>query len=142
MFSGKEQIYIPVSRSKVFSIAETYPHFVEFFSPESRTLEKRDNFVRVEVYTKLLGFYRTRWEGEGIVFKDQKIDFTQTVGLFQGMKAVWEFFDKGDGTIVTIETTFTKDEYGPLLEKIMGYFIVCSTTKKILKQLQNKSLAS
>lgn len=135
MFNGVQTIIIPFERKTVYEAAETYPYFVSFFSKNSKVIEQNDVYVKVEVHTKLLGFFPTKWEGIGKKQRYQSIYYTQTQGLFKGLTAVWNFEDLNNGTRVSIRSTFSK--LGLLDKWLLGKFVVESTTQRILAELKH-----
>lgn len=139
MFQGTQSIWISQNRKTVYEVAQSYPTFVRFFSSKSRIIDQNASRTYVEVHTNLLGIYPSVWQGEGIKKPYDEIDFTQTQGLFQGLKAIWSFRDKDGGTEVSILTTFSKPKLGPFLEQILGKYLVEATTRKILSELRFQS---
>ena len=137
MFSGRQSIFIPFDREVVYKTAETYPYFVRFFLKDSRILEQSDEHIKVEVNTKLLGFFPSRWQGAGRKKRYQGIRFTQTKGLFKGLTALWQFSEVSQGTRVSIRTVFSKPQISRLGEWLLGKFVVEDTTRKILSELRN-----
>ena len=86
--------------------------------------------MQVLVKAKILGLFTTEWEGEGRIIFPEKIDFTQTAGLFRGLKAIWSFDESRGNTIVTIATTFSKPHMFKFVESLLGRYVVEKTTKK------------
>ncbi len=139
MFTGAQSIAISANQKEVFSIAETYPKFVGCFLPQSQIINQSNNRMEVKVCSKLLGFYRTEWYGQGTKKPYREIFFEQTEGLFKGLTAVW-IFEENDGiTKATITTTFSKPTLGKFLEYCLGKLIVEGTTREILRELKNKA---
>lgn len=137
MYKGKQAVSISASIDKVYDVALSYPTFVSFFDKRSRIIEKTDAKTKVEVRSKLFGFYPTKWEGEGVLTRPTKIAFTQTVGMFQGLTADWVFRKVSENeTEVSIETIFQKDKLGKAIEHFLGEHLVEKTTKKILLEMK------
>ena len=67
---------------------------------------------------------------------NKSIDFTQTKGLFKGLRAFWSFEKNGNGTRISISTKFEKPAAGFLGEWLLGKFLVERTTRKILLELR------
>ncbi len=140
IYTGIQKTKIPNRKiNRVYKIAETYPCFVSFFSSDSRIIRSTDEEMQVEVYTKLLGLFPTKWTGLGKKVRHRQITFTQTQGLFKGLTAIWSFQEVPDGTEVSIETSFSKPKIGILGEWVLGRFLVEKTTRKILQELKNKA---
>jgi len=139
MYIGKKAITISRSRARVYSVATTYPKFVSFFLNGSRVLLEDDVKLLVEVHNRLVGL-RISWQGEGVKSQNRCIQFTQTKGLFKGLRARWSFVSKPDGqTKVTICTSFQKPLFTPVGEMILGRFLVECVTEKILRELKRKA---
>ena len=136
MYIGKQKIEISREREKVYEIARTYPRFVTFFRKGSKILSETEDRLLVEVHSKILGL-PTSWRGEGIKTRPKAIRFTQTKGLFKGLKAHWSFVPKGPTqTAITICTSFKKPVLTPLLERALGNYVVEKVTSKILAELK------
>ena len=136
MFKGAQQLFIQASPQKVYEIATTYPTFVSFFRVGSRIISQNDINMEVEVHALWLGFYNAIWRGVGEKHPFSRIDFTQTQGLFQGLKAIWSFESSSNGTLVSILTIFSKPGWTSFGEFLSGKFLVEKTTKKILLELK------
>ena len=135
MFQGTESIWLPFEPKQTYLVAETYPTFVRFFLKGSKIIEQNDLYMVVEVHARLLNFLPSRWKGEGEKVPFQRINFTQTEGLFKGLKAEWLFEEAGNGTQVSIKTRFEKPNIGSFGEWLLGKFVVERTTRKILQEL-------
>lgn len=125
---------------KVFSVAENYPHFVGAFNVK-KTLYSDESKVRVQVGTVKFG-RQFVWEGEGIKDRNNQIDFTQTNGLFKGLKAIWRFKKlDSNKTAVEIETLFNSDFllFKGLLENLSKKYLIENTTVQILEHLKIQS---
>lgn len=139
MYIGKQSIGICRNVERVYEVAKTYPRFVSFFLDGSKILSEDEQRLLVEVHSRLFGL-RTSWRGEGIKLPYKAIRFTQTKGLFKGLKARWSFVSKTPTeTKVTICTSFRKGPLTPLGERLLGAFVVEKVTTKILAELKRRS---
>ncbi len=139
MYIGKQSIRITQDVDRVYSIARTYPSFVSFFLDGSKILFQDEKTLLVQVQTRLLGL-KTSWFGSGIMTPPKRIQFSQTKGLFRGLKARWSFVPNGrNETKVTICTSFSKPLLSPVGERLLGIFLVERVTARILSELKGKS---
>lgn len=132
MYQGLSTIIIDRPLEKVYSKACTYPTFVRFFLNKSKIIYSDPKKIEVEVHARLFGFWRTKWQGEGIKSLNKSIDFLQTEGMFKNLKASWMFEPMNVSTKVSIQTTFSK----PLFERFLGEKLVERTTQRILQELK------
>ena len=140
MYIGKKSIEIREDIEHVYSVAKTYPRFVSFFLKGTRVVSEDDKKIFVEVHSCLLGCLPTKWFGEGNKKPLKAIRFTQTHGLFEGLRAHWSFIPKNRNcTKVTICTSFKKPMLTPVGESLLGFFIVEKVAVKILKELKRES---
>lgn len=135
MFSGVQVLWVPAPKEQVYELAITYPTFVRFFKSGSRIVKQSKKGMIVIVEANLLGIVPSKWIGRGSKEPTDTIRFTQTHGLFKGLKAIWSFSTKSTGTEISIQTTFSKPRLGIFIERILGKFVVEKTTQKILQEI-------
>ncbi len=135
MYRGITRIWLPYTRPEVYKVAVMYPDFVRFFQKGSRVIKENQKGKAVFVKASLLGLFPTQWVGRGLKRPFNKIEFSQTHGLFKGLKAAWCFREKNGGTEVAIRTKFSKPWMGSWIEIAVGRLVVENTTKKILREL-------
>ena len=139
MFEGNQSILIRAAKRHVYQVASTYPKFVRFFLKGSKILYEDEQSLKVQVCTRLLGFFPTKWIGTGIKRPFDCLEFVQEEGLFKGLKAVWSFRENRKVTVVKISTNFSKPRLGSIGEKILGMLVVEKITKKILTELKRSA---
>lgn len=136
MFRSERSVVIDADLEEVYATAETYPRFVDFYNEKEIVFENQDRIV-VKISSSFYGKV-LKWEGEGIKYKNESIDFTQTKGLLKGLKATWLFESLNkNSTRVIIRTQFNFQFFlGRLLEKIIGNLLIPHTTTGILSSLK------
>jgi ribosome-associated toxin RatA of RatAB toxin-antitoxin module len=134
----KQHIYINAPAAKVYSLAESYPLFVdEFLKKEIVSSSDTESHVRV---TNKIFNIPFMWEGIGQ--KDKKnmqIRWVQTKGLFQGMSVVWSISPKANESAeVVIEGSLASDKWFSL-KYLLAKLLIPKAVMRILHALKKHS---
>ena len=90
----KRAILINAPLKKAYSIAENYPLFVKSFQKkEILFCSEKASKVRI---TNVFFFIPLTWEGESRKIKNERMEWRQTSGLLEGLKADWIFCQKNN----------------------------------------------
>ena len=133
MVSISKEVMISQNLEPVYAMAEQYPKFIGFYKTKE-IVHSDENSSRVKIESKFCGL-KFSWEGKGIKEKNRKIEWIQSKGLLNGMRAEWLFLKSEDkSTRVVLTVTYSS----PVLfwEEVASFLFIRRTVPKILSCLK------
>lgn len=139
MAESEASIVVKRDIDSVFSVADTYPSFVDFYFNKQILDGDCSSVRKVRMCARFFGNVIFCWEGTRTkCIKNSEIEWVQTEGLLKGLKAVWLFASQSGVTHVTLKCFYNPSVFlfGSLLGYLANVLFIHKTLPRLLSSLR------